>query len=87
MSSGESSAHPITRLFAVILIGLGIMMGIAFYLWGVLSLIWAQVVLVVYAIVTAELESLGLVERVEQSGYTVQEEEMIKRRLRDLGYL
>jgi adenylylsulfate kinase len=33
------------------------------------------------------LEEAGLVEKTEQSTYTHQEEEMIKRRLRDLGYL
>ncbi|MEE9293524.1 MAG: adenylyl-sulfate kinase [Phycisphaerae bacterium] len=37
--------------------------------------------------VTAKLESLGLVQGIEQPGYTVEEEEMIKQRLRDLGYL
>ena len=37
--------------------------------------------------VIATLEVLNLIERVEQSTYTPEEESMIKQRLRDLGYL
>jgi adenylylsulfate kinase len=37
--------------------------------------------------VVTTLELLGLIERVETSAYTADEEEMIKRRLHDLGYL
>ena len=38
------------------------------------------------AVITA-LERLGLIDPVEQSGYTHEEEEIIKQRLHDLGYL
>ncbi|RJP32668.1 MAG: adenylyl-sulfate kinase [Phycisphaerales bacterium] len=37
--------------------------------------------------VTATLELLGRIPRVESAEYTAKEEEMIKRRLQDLGYL
>ncbi len=37
--------------------------------------------------VLAKLEGLGMVQRVERSSYTAEEEDTIKQRLRDLGYL
>lgn len=37
--------------------------------------------------VIATLEILGFIERHEEAEYTVEEAEMVKRRLRDLGYL
>lgn len=37
--------------------------------------------------VVTTLELLGMIDRVEPSAYTPQEEEMIRRRLTDLGYL